>query len=131
MIELAAELGFVETDEMVRLRNKMIKLLKMTDLFSNKQTATGEKIEFKTTNKALDLFDNLHSEYKGLAKEVVNQCRGDEEKFNRAKIGYSIMEAYIYRTGGHSLDYEEKISRILKYASSKGYDDISQRYWIL
>ena len=123
MIELATELGFVETEKMIKTRERLVELLQAINKLLKANDSAGE------INKLQDKFDYFYFKYENLATEVVEQRRDDE--FERAKIGRLITEAYIFRAGGNMMDYEEKVGQALQSASNSGYDDITQRYWIL
>lgn len=124
MIELAAELGFIETEKMIKTRERLIELLQAI----NEQLEAGDS--GGEINKLQDKFDYFYFKYENLAEEIVDKY-ADDEKFKRAQIGYLILEASIFRAGGHKADYEERVGQALQYADQNGYDDITQRYWIL
>ena len=50
-----------------------------------------------------------NKKFESLAEGIVDQYDGED--FYRAQIAFLILEASIFRAGGHALDYEEKVER--------------------
>lgn len=94
--QLPERLGFVETEELSRLRKELIAVMV----------------------RESDLIDR----YLSLGEQLVNTNQGDD--FARAQIGRSIMMALIRRDAGRVGDYLADLEEALEYASSESYDDI-------
>lgn len=94
-------LGFVETEELSRLRREL------TVAITQESAAARE----------------LTARYLSLGERVVNEYQG--ESFAKAQIGLSIMVSLIRRDAGRLDDYAQDLEEAYEYADNMGFDDIT------
>ncbi len=92
-------LGFVETEELSRLREELIEAMR-----------AGSDIK------------ELITRYHLLAEEIIGQQEGDD--FAKAQIGLIVQMGLIRRDGGQSDDFAEDLRDALTYATNMGLTDI-------
>jgi hypothetical protein len=99
--QLSERLGFIETEELSRLRSELIAAM---------------------THDSVEEVRDLVGRYLLLGEQLVSEYQDDD--FARAQIGRSIRMALIRRDAGRVDDYLADLEEALEHANSLNYDDI-------
>jgi hypothetical protein len=105
LISLAAELGFVETDELRAKRAEVVQLLR-----SGHKEVAREQL----------------SQYSDLSHELIDQLEEGEPRF-KAQIALIAVIASIWQSGGYHSEFLENLNAAVVYSSNMNYQDTEER----
>jgi hypothetical protein len=97
---LPAELGFIESDELIAIRHKAVEAVRTDDW---------------------PLIHRLRSQYMQLGEEIVERFEGIE--FEKAKIGLTVATSLIMLDGGRQENYAGELQNAHLHALNVGLDD--------
>src|SRR5579862_2841924 len=106
LAHLPIELGFIETDELASVRQRLLEAFAKGDPESQ--------------------IPHLSDLYQAAGQELLDQIEGsDTERFTKGQIGFIVAQANIYYEAGQFGLYRSQLNDALTYADNMRYDEVA------